>query len=96
MALGGAATAGPVGLLAGLTPVPGVLVAHFFSVALFAIKSAVFPLPTPTSLMNAYDLLRVACGIILPFLEAEGSTVLSWRPMLLALDCVFGWRKLLK
>jgi len=50
LSLGGACSAGPVHLLAALTPSPGVLTAHFFSVAFRAVGRSVLPVPTPASI----------------------------------------------
>ncbi|RYY32916.1 hypothetical protein EON62_04805, partial [archaeon] len=82
LSCGGACTAGPVGLLSGLTPKPAVLVSHFFAVAVHAMKLALLPFPTPKSLMQGYDLMRVACVIIMPLLESEKATFLSSAPVL--------------
>jgi len=92
LCLGGPWTAGPVGLLSGLTASPTVLTTHFFCVALFAMRKAVFPFPTPERLRQAYSLLCVACVIILPMLEAEQATILSSRSLLSLADFLFGWR----
>jgi squalene monooxygenase len=92
LSLGGAYSAGPVGLLAGLTAKPWVLVAHFFAVALYAVKHALLPYPTFTSLQQAYDLLRVACIIIMPLLTAEHATVLSWAPVQWLIHAAFPWK----
>jgi squalene monooxygenase len=78
LSMGGAFAAGPVGLLSGLTPASWVLVTHFFCVALFAVGKAVLPLPTPARLRKGYDLMHVACIIIMPLLAAERATFLSW------------------
>jgi 2-polyprenyl-6-methoxyphenol hydroxylase-like FAD-dependent oxidoreductase len=90
MSMGGSYSAGPVGLLSGLTPKPQVLVAHFFAVAGHAAKLAWLPFPTPTRVQQGYDLFRVACMIILPLLEAEG---LSIGPLFGMANLIFGWRK---
>jgi squalene monooxygenase len=92
LSMGGVRTAGPVGLLAGLTPKPDVLVAHFFNVAAHAMRRAVLPVPTPSRLRQGYDLLHVACMIILPLLEAEGVSLLAARPVLAATNLLFPWR----
>ena len=42
--------------------------------------------------MSGYDLLRVACIIILPLLEAEGVTALASAPVLGLADVLFRWR----
>lgn len=75
LAAGGARTAGPMGLLSGITPVPIVLVAHFFAVAFHAIRRSLAPFPTPSRLLRAHRLMRTACAIILPLLRAESATI---------------------
>jgi squalene monooxygenase len=93
LSLGGAHTAGPVGLLSGLTPRPEVLVAHFFWVAVHAMRHAVVPYPTPGRLRKGYDLLHVACCIIMPLLAAERVTLLA-NPLVAGVtDLVFPWKK---
>lgn len=92
MSMGGLFAAGPIGLLSGLTPKPGVLVSHFFAVAAHAMRMAVCPVPTPGKLLRAYDLLRVACVIILPLLEAEKATFMSSKPVLGFANALFPWR----
>lgn len=94
LAMGGMYAAGPIGLLAGLTPKPGVLSTHFFMVALYAVRMALFPFPTPGRIMRAYSLLHVACMIIMPMLEAEGTTVLASPPVKMIVNLVFPWRNL--
>jgi len=78
LSMGGMYAAGPIGLLSGLTPRPTVLVMHFFMVAFFSMKNVVVEGVSVTSLTKMYNLLRVACTIILPLLASEKSTVLSW------------------
>jgi len=92
LSMGGAFAAGPVGLLSGLTPASWVLVTHFFFVALFAIGRAVLPLPTPTRLRQGYDLMHVACTIIMPLLAAEKATFLSWGAVGAAVNVLFPWK----
>ncbi|KAA0152935.1 hypothetical protein FNF29_03459 [Cafeteria roenbergensis] len=89
--LGGPSSAGPVGLLAALSPKPIVLVSHFFLVALFAIRRALFPCPTPVSIMRSYRLMKIACMIIMPLASAEDVAPLSWAPVRWGLDLIFGW-----
>ena len=93
LSLGGANAAGPIGLLSGLTPKPVILVTHFFCVALHALTTALLPFPTPARLRQGYDLLHVACMIIMPLLAAERVTLLASPPLLAAVDAVFPWRK---
>lgn len=90
--MGGPCTAGPIGLLGGLTPRPGVLVTHFFAVALHAMRRALLPVPTPTRLRQAYDLIHVACMIIMPLLEMERVTAMSSGPVLWLTNALFPWR----
>lgn len=45
-----------------------VLVGHFFNVALHGVKHALAGLPTPQRFRRAYDLLHVACCIIMPMI----------------------------
>ena len=93
LSLGGAATAGPVGLLSGLSPSPGALVTHFFAVAAVAAGRCLAP-PSIKGAREAYDLLHVACIILLPLLEADGvgATWLAHPLPLGALNLVFPWR----
>lgn len=92
LGLGGAYSAGPIGLLSGLTPKPEVLVTHFFLVAGLAMRQALLPLPTPSRLRQSYDLLRVACIIICPLLAAEKVTFMSSAPVLGLLNAIFNWK----
>lgn len=92
LSLGGAFAAGPVGLLSGLTPVPSVLATHFFCVAFYALKSYLFPFPTPRKLFRMYDIVHVACKIIMPLLERERSTFLSLWPVRTTINFIFPYR----
>lgn len=92
LGLGGACSAGPVGLLSGLTPEPYVLVMHFFAVAAHAMKTALLPFPSPTRLREGYDLLHIACIIIMPLVTAEKVTALSNPFVAGALDLLFPWK----
>jgi squalene monooxygenase len=92
LSLGGLYTAGPVGLLAGLTPKPAVLVAHFFAVASFAMKRALLPCPTPQRIRQGYDLLHVACIIIMPLLQNEKATFLSSNMFVTLTNILFPWK----
>jgi squalene monooxygenase len=91
LSMGGPYSAGPVGLLSGLTPAPWVLVAHFFAVAAYAMRKALLP-PTPTRLRQGYDLMHVACIIIMPLLASERATVLSWTPVQWGIHLLFPWK----
>lgn len=92
LAKGGFRTAGPVGLLAGITPHPWVLTTHFFMVAAYAARDAFLPFPTPRKLLQAYDLIHVACLIIMPMLAAERVTLLGTSPLLWASNLFFPWK----
>ena len=70
--MGGPAAAGPVGLLSGLNPSPGALVAHFFAVALFGVLRTLLPRPTCRGVADSVGLLWCALGIIAPIVRAEG------------------------
>lgn len=59
--------------------------------ALFAMQRALLPLPTPTRIRQGYDLMHVACMIIMPLLAAERATILSWLPIRLLIDLIFPW-----
>jgi squalene monooxygenase len=92
LGMGGMHSAGPIGLLSGLTPKPDVLVAHFFAVALHAIRRALLPFPTPLRLREGYDLLHVACIIIMPLLAGEGVTVMANGGVGTVVNALFPWR----
>ncbi|KAG5181752.1 squalene monooxygenase (N-terminal region) [Tribonema minus] len=96
LSLGGAYAAGPIGLLSGLTPRPGVLAAHFFMVAAHGCRAHLLPLGflNPRRWRHVYRLLSVACGIIMPLLEVERSTPLSWLPVRKAVQLLFPWEHL--
>ena len=78
LSMGGCYAAGPIGLLSGLTPKPAVLAMHFFMVAFFAVGRVITEGLSLQSFSKMYNLLRVACSIILPLLAQEQSTILSW------------------
>lgn len=77
LALGGVYSAGPIGLLSGLTPKPLVLTTHFFLVALYGAKNILQKELSLRSFQRIHMILRVACTIIMPLLKAEKTTVLS-------------------
>lgn len=70
--------AGPVGLLAAITPKPIVLVIHFFMVAVHAARKCFWDKFSFRAVYNFHRLIRIACTIIMPLLKAEKSTFLSW------------------
>lgn len=78
--LGGACARGPVSLLSGLNPRPGVLVLHFFSVALFGVGRLLLPVPTPRACLLGARLLLGAAAIILPIIRAEGLAAVFLPP----------------
>lgn len=77
LALGGVYSAGPIGLLSGLTPKPLVLTTHFFLVALYGAKNILQQDISIASFQRIHMILRVACTIIMPLLKAEKTTILS-------------------
>lgn len=89
--MGGAYSAGPVGLLAGLSPSPTVLSIHFFMVALYGVRTHLLPFGwlRPSKIRDMYRLLHVACIIIMPLLTQERSTVLSLWPVRMLVNAVF-------
>lgn len=91
LSLGGCYSAGPIGLLSGLSPVPWVLATHFFMVALHGCRMHLLPLPTPGGVLRVYRLLHVATKIIMPLLEEESSTFLAWWPVKKAVQLFFPW-----
>lgn len=91
LSMGGCFSAGPIGLLSGLTPVPWVLATHFFMVAANGIRKHLLPLPTPGGLMRMYRLLHVATKIIMPLLDVEGSTFLAWWPVKKLVQLFLPW-----
>ncbi|CAM9851573.1 unnamed protein product [Ectocarpus sp. 6 AP-2014] len=91
LSLGGCYSAGPVGLLSGLSPVPWVLTTHFFMVAFHGCREHLLPVPTPGGVLRVYRLLHVATKIIMPLLEEEGSTFLAWWPFRKAIQLVLPW-----
>jgi squalene monooxygenase len=92
LSMGGPFSAGPVGLLSGLSPTPWVLVLHFFCVAVFAVSKALFPFPTFKRLRQGYDLMHVACIIIMPLLKAERVTFMSWWAVGAFINILFPWK----
>lgn len=91
LGLGGCYSAGPVGLLSGLSPVPWVLATHFFMVAAHGCRAHLLPIPTPSGVLRVYRLLHVATKIIMPLLEAEGSTFLAWWPVKKFVHLLLPW-----
>lgn len=91
LSLGGCFAAGPVGLLSGLSPSPWVLTTHFFMVAGHGAKRHLWPVPTPGGLMRMYGVMHVATKIIMPLLEAEGSTFLAWWPVKKLVQLLLPW-----
>lgn len=100
MNMGGAFAAGPIGLLAGLTPTTWVLALHFFAVALYAVgfvlrgTGSCAQLGFAARAVRAWNMLRVACAIIMPLLVENGVSVLARAPVAFASNVVFPWESL--
>eukprot|EP00753_Platysulcus_tardus_P005476 PLAT13381.1.p1 GENE.PLAT13381.1~~PLAT13381.1.p1 ORF type:complete len:593 (+),score=308.87 PLAT13381.1:38-1816(+) len=90
---GGVCSAGPNGLLAGLTPKPLVLTIHFFMVAFHAMRLVLAPFPSPARLARAYHMLHVACKIIMPLIVHEAVTPLSFAPLRMLIDVLFPYSR---
>lgn len=84
---------GPVGMLAGLTPSPAILIAHFFFVAAVALRRTLRPQPTWARLRQSAAILRAACAIIMPLLRQERVTALSWPVLQRALRVAIPWQE---
>mmetsp|Transcript_8666 Transcript_8666/g.13164 ORF Transcript_8666/g.13164 Transcript_8666/m.13164 type:complete len:164 (+) Transcript_8666:58-549(+) len=69
--MGGIAVSGPMGLLAGLTPNPKVLITHFFAAALYGVGQQLLPLPLPWKIPKAYKIMSKASSIVTPLLKNE-------------------------
>lgn len=68
---GGVCVSGPVGLLGALIKNPYVLTSHYFAVALFTVREACKPFPTPWSLYASYRAIRCAVNIVFPLMAEE-------------------------
>lgn len=75
-----------------MTPKAYVLATHFFFVACHAVWNLLFPCASPARMRRAYNLLHVACIIIMPHLAEERVTVLATWPLLLLTNLLFPWR----
>ena len=93
LSIGGYCSGGPINLLSGLTPRPSILAMHFFLVAFHGVGKYVWPFPTLGGMGRMYDMLHVACQIIMPLLTVEGSTVLASWPVRTAIGVVFPYGK---
>ncbi|KAM3570632.1 hypothetical protein VYU27_007302 [Nannochloropsis oceanica] len=93
LSIGGYCAGGPINLLSGLTPRPSILAMHFFLVAFHGVGKYVWPFPTLGGMVRMYDMLHVACQIIMPLLTVEGSTVLASWPVRTAIGVVFPYGK---
>ena len=62
---------GPVRLLSGVSQSQALLVYHFYSVALYGVKRAVWPFKGLAAMGGCVDMMRDACHIILPLLARE-------------------------
>jgi squalene monooxygenase len=92
LALGGPFAAGPIGLLSGLSPRPSILIMHFFAVAVHAIVHTLFPFPTLQRMRRGYDLLHIACVILMPLLVSERVEGWSSTPVLSLVNFFFPWK----
>jgi squalene monooxygenase len=68
---GGEQSAGPIRLLSGVSRSQLLLVAHFFSVALWGCARELLPFPTPNAFIRSFKMLRDANIIILPLVLQE-------------------------
>jgi squalene monooxygenase len=91
--IGGPCCKGPVSLLAGLTPSPAILITHFFWVAALGMKKMLAPYPTQKRLYGSWELLKLACSIIMPLLKQEGVTALSLPLIQRLLVLLIPWTK---
>jgi hypothetical protein len=66
-----------------MLPNPGVLIFHFFRVALWGAWKAISPFPTPSKLWNCYKVLSAASWIVIPLMKGE--KVFSWFATVLSL-----------
>lgn len=89
LAIGGYCAGGPINLLSGLAPRPGILATHFFLVAFHGLGQYLRPFPTPARLARMYAMLHVACQIIMPLLTVEKSTVLAAWPVRTLIGLLF-------
>lgn len=80
LASGGRWTHDPMGLIGGVKPHPSLLVVHFFSVALYGCACQLFPFPTPSRFIKAWDVFRAAFNVVKPLIDAENLKPLSWIP----------------
>ena len=86
-------SAGPIGLLAGLTPKPHILVIHFFMVAFFGLFQALSTYPSPNRMIQSYKIIHVACVIIMPLIEQQNATFLAWKPARAFINLIFPYSK---
>ena len=89
----GAFAAGPVGLLSALTPKPFILVLHFFMVAAFGMFRTLKPYPSVSRIRRCWKMLHIACVIIMPLLEKEQTTILSFWPIAALINLIFPFRR---
>ncbi len=94
---GGVFTAGPVGLLSGLTASPQVLITHFFMVALNGVRNKLLPFGwlSPSKLIEIHRIMHAACIIIMPLLIVERATPLSAWPVRKMVDLFFPFERFL-
>lgn len=89
LSVGGYCAGGPINLLSGLTPRPSILALHFFLVAFHGVRKYLWPVPSWGGLGRTYEMLQVACEIIMPLLSVEKSTVLAAWPVRALVGLIF-------
>lgn len=80
--IGGVCANGPVSLLGALLRSPYVLLTHFFSVALVGCWDQVFPIPTPSGVYRAFNLLKSATQLVGPLIAEEGILKIIFHPII--------------
>lgn len=81
LSLGSRMSGDPVKLLSGISRSQPLLITHFFMVAFWGMAKLLFPIPTPTAIINSCTMIRSACRIILPLIIREnkiGNPILKY------------------
>lgn len=81
LSMGGRMSNDPMSMLGGLKPHRFLLVAHFFSVALYGCGRALMPFPTLAKMRESWHVFRASFNIIKPLIDAERLTPLCWVPV---------------
>ena len=89
LAEGERCSGGPVRLLSGISQSQALLVYHFYSVALYGVRRAVWPWKGLAAISDCADMMRDACRIILPLLARENE-----QDSLLVRAVWSGWKRL--